>query len=120
MHGYCCLCDPENELSYIRPVLSLLWSDWTHTQQREQPTRQPADRQPAMRFNIAMVMMMMVVVVMVGVAMALPANLPASVSAADCPSYPFYPCSTQPAQPAQPANPAGVKCYNFPFYSCSS
>ncbi|KAK8400895.1 hypothetical protein O3P69_002572 [Scylla paramamosain] len=48
---------------------------------------------------------------------AYPSQLPASVSQADCPTYPFYLCRTPPI-PAQPANPANTDCYNFPFYPC--
>ncbi|KAG7172307.1 hypothetical protein Hamer_G009669 [Homarus americanus] len=64
-----------------------------------------------------LVILMLLVVVMVGVAWAYPSNLPASVTAVDCPTYPFYPCRV-PAHPPQPANPAGVKCYNYPYYAC--
>ncbi|XP_047735795.1 actin cytoskeleton-regulatory complex protein PAN1-like [Hyalella azteca] len=63
--------------------------------------------------------------------------LPAGVTAAECPNFPFFNCSpllkavvpeslapapavpSPNAPPQQPANPAGVRCFNFPFFPCS-
>ncbi|KAF2363732.1 hypothetical protein FHG87_005506 [Trinorchestia longiramus] len=67
---------------------------------------------------------------------ALP-TLPAGVTAAECPNFPFFNCSpllkavvpealapatvapTPGGHPKQPDNPAGVRCFNFPFFPCS-